>query len=86
MKVIKYQTLNQYNVGTEESPDWKEGFGESILGYNEANLKLAEQEAYDGVYIIEDVEETSEPSKLDRLESQIAYLAMMTGFMEVLEV
>lgn len=54
MKVIKYQVLDRYNIGTDENPDWKEGLGECVMGYNEANLKLAEQDAYNGEYTIED--------------------------------
>ena len=78
MKVIKYQTLNRYNAGTNESPDWHEGLGECVMGYNEANLKLAQQEAYNGMYTIEDAEE-AQPSRMDAVEAQAAYTAMMTG-------
>lgn len=55
MKVIKYQKMSRYNVGTDENPDWREGLGMCIMGYNEANLKLAKQEAYNGEYTIEEI-------------------------------
>lgn len=86
MKIIKYQTLNRYNVGTDEASDWREGVGECIIGYNEANLELAKQEAYNGKFTIEELEIVYEPTQLDRVESQVAYLAMMTGYTDILEV
>lgn len=78
MKIIKYKTLNRYNVGTDENPDWREGIGECILGYNEANLKLAQKEAYNGAYSIEEMEEDNTPTQLDIIEAQVTYTAMMT--------
>lgn len=54
MKVIKYQKMSRYNVGTDENPDWREGLGECIMGYNKANMELAQREAYNGEYTIED--------------------------------
>lgn len=78
MKVIKFQTLNRYNVGTEENPDWREGLGECVMGYNEANLKLAQQEAYNGAYTIEELDDSPRPSRMDTVEAQLTYTAMMT--------
>lgn len=44
-------------------------------------------EAYDGKYVVEDIENPPvEPTKIEILESQIAYLAMMTNNEEILEV
>ena len=78
MKVIKYQTLNRYNAGTDDAPDWQEGLGVCIMGYNEANMKLAQQEALNGVYTIEEADTAAEPSRMDAVEAQAAYTAMMT--------
>ena len=78
MKVIKYQKLSRYNLGTEETPDWREGMGEVIMGFNGANQQLAEQEAYNGEYTIEEVLAMAEPSRMDAVEAQATYTAMMT--------
>jgi hypothetical protein len=55
----------------------------------EEKEEIAKAEAYNGEYIIEDdgqPDPTSEPTQLDCLEAQIAYLAMMTGNKDILEV
>lgn len=58
------------------------------MGWNEANEEIAKKEAYNGEYTIEDdgIEEITTPTQLDRIESQVAYLAMMTGNSDILEV
>ena len=58
------------------------------MDYSENNIAIVEVEAYNGEYTIEDngIETVSEPTQLDRIESQIAYLAMMTGNSDILEV
>lgn len=56
--------------------------------YTEADVEIAKAESYDGEYTIEDdgIEEIIVPTQLDRIESQVAYLAMMTGNTDILEV
>jgi hypothetical protein len=51
-----------------------------------ANVEIAKKEAYNSEYTIEDdgVEEVVTPTQLDYVESQVAYLAMMTGYSEIL--
>lgn len=59
------------------------------MGWNEINEEIAKREAYNGEYeIIDDgqPDPSTEPSQLDRVESQIAYLAIITGNEEILEV
>lgn len=75
MQVIKYNLLqgNDEN-GTEIL------LGVSI-GYSESNLAIAQREAHNGEYTIEDdgqPEVTEEPTQLDRVEAQVTYTAMMT--------
>lgn len=50
------------------------------------NIEIAKKEAYNYEYTIEDdgIEEVVTPTQLDRVESQITYLAMMTGYSEIL--
>jgi hypothetical protein len=80
MKMIKYKLAT-------ERPDKTLYFADVALGWNEANEEIAKREAYKGEYEIYDdgIEEVYEPTQLDRVESQVAYLAMMTGNTEILE-
>ena len=89
-KVIKYKFLScEVNHGTDENPDIEQIFLDVSMGWNEANEEIAKGEAYNGEYEIYDdgqPDPDSIPSQLDRVESQMAYLAMMTGYSEILEV
>lgn len=94
MKIIKYKFLScEINHGTEDNPDIEQVFLYPEIHCEtkemlDANLPIIEKEAYNGEYVIEDdgIEEIVEPTQLDRVESQVAYLAMMTGYEEILEV
>lgn len=93
-KIIKYKFVSaEINRGTEEEPEIEQ----VILGASlncktqidyDANYSIAEMEAIEGTIEIsgefDDI--TLEPTQLDRIESQVAYLAMMTGNEEILEV
>lgn len=80
MKVIKYNLCTRVNHGTYDTPIWEDILTSVTIGWNEANEEIAKCEAYNGEYTIEDdgIEETSEPSQLDKIEAQIIYTAMMT--------
>lgn len=56
MKWIKYQIVcNTVNTGTEEEPNYEDVLIDKKVGYSEANLTIAQNEAYNGEYeIIED--------------------------------
>lgn len=73
MKYIKYRIPAGREPGTEPV------YYEKILDWSEGNEQIAGQEACDGVYVIEedDAEEPA-PTRLDILEAQVAYTAMMT--------
>ena len=89
MKRIKYDFLSyEVNYGTEENPDIKKFFIHKDFLYSNEAFEAANREAYEGKYEIYDdgVEEISEPTQLDRMESQIAYLAIMAERSEILEV
>lgn len=87
-KIIKYNHCTRVNHGTEEEPKIVEILSPVTMGWNEANEQIAKREAYNGEYTIEDdgIEEVVEPTQLDRIEAQVAYLAMMGGHSEILEV
>ena len=89
MKIIKYKFLScEINHGTEENPNIEQIFFVKSMDWSEANEEIAKREAYNGEYEIidEGIEEVVEPSQLDRMESQIAYLAIMAERSEILEV
>ena len=88
MKVIKYQLMTEVVNGTEVEQIFNEASIVCTADNLEANEEIAKLEAYNGEYTVEDdgIEEIQVPSQLDRIESQLAYLAMMTDNAEILEV
>ena len=90
MKKIKWVFLScEINHGTEEEPNIKQVFVPKDFPYSEEAEEAAKREAYNGEYEIYDdgqPDPADIPSQLDRIESQMAYLAMMTGYPEILEV
>lgn len=79
MKIIKYQLCTEVNRGTEQEPEIEQIFAAVSLGWSEANEKIANSEAYNGEYTIEDIpDKPQEPTQLDRVEAQATYTAMMT--------
>ena len=83
MKVIEYQYLSA--ILDDKEPF----FVGKTIPYSSKNEEIAKAESYNGEYIIEDdgqPDPIDQPSQLDRIEAQIAYLAMMTGNAEILEV
>ena len=68
MKIIKYNLIAKVNTGTEEAPVWEERKGpECSMPYSEANLALAEAEAFGEVTVEDDgqPEPTQEPTQED---------------------
>ena len=74
MKWIKYRKFIRRN------DDGTDVFLEMGAEYSEANLQIVMNElAYNGEYTVEDDGEPAEqPSKLDVIEAQVVYTAMMT--------
>lgn len=61
MKWIKYSVLqNTINTGTESAPNYENIFLEKKIGYSEANLAIAQNEAFEGKYTIEEDSESFE--------------------------
>lgn len=80
MKIIKYKIHQGKN-------DEHAIFLDVEMPWSQNAEMIAKKEAYNGEYEISDdgIEEIIKPTQLDRIESQIAYLAMMTGNSEILE-
>lgn len=79
MKIIKYQLCTEITHGTEDTPDIEQVLADVTLGWTESNEQLAQREAYNGEYTIEDDGEPEPaPSQFDRIEAQCTYTAMMT--------
>ncbi len=81
MKVIKYKLLGYttvYNIELEKE-ERVECFATVERPYSEANVEIAQSEAYNGEYTIEDDGKPyEEPSQLDVIEAQVTYTAIMT--------
>ena len=86
MKIIKYILHSTTNYGTDDAPLSKDVFTNITRGWSQENEEIAKHEAYNGEYTIEDDGVAEEPTQFERIESQVAYLAMMTGCPEILEV
>ena len=54
MKKIKYKICTHVNHSTEENPQIEEIFYPVEIPYSEANEAIAQKEAYNGEYTIED--------------------------------
>lgn len=74
MRIIRYNLLHK-------TPGGSGILLPKELPYTEENIAIAEDEAYNGEYFIEDdgVEEVTTPSQLDIIEAQVTYTAMMTN-------
>ena len=81
-KVISYKFLScEVNHGTEEEPNIEQIFSVKSMYWSEANEEIAKKEAHNGEYTIEDdghPDPADVPSKLDAIEAQVTYTAIMT--------
>lgn len=71
MKWIKYNFLVTVNHGDDENPKLEEILTEKFIGYDENNLVIAQKEACDGEYTVEDdgIEENTKPNLDDRVQA-----------------
>lgn len=58
MKVIKYQLLTLVNLGSDTEPDWQETLTAVEMDWCQANEQIARKEAAEGIYHIEEREDT----------------------------
>ena len=79
MQIVVYERRTTVNVGSEEQPVFQENRQEITLPYTPEHVELAKAEAWNGVYTVEDRPQPPKPlSRLDIIEAQISYTAMMT--------
>ena len=80
MKRIKYKVSTEFNIGTEEEPQYKTFFADRYMfPVTHENIEAVKAIAYNGEYTIEDDGEPEPaPTQLDRIEAQTTYTAMMT--------
>ena len=80
-KSIKYQYLAaEVNLGTEDSPKIKQIYSEKTIAWSAENEAIAKAEAKDGLYTVEDDGTPAPaPDRLDQIDAQVTYTAMMTG-------
>ena len=78
-KVLKYKFLaGKVNHGTEENPDIEQIFLNKSISWSETNEEIAKQEAYNGEYVIGEVDEPeAEPTEAERIAELEEALAML---------
>ena len=80
MKIIKYNLVTRVNLGSDENPQWEEVLNEVSMPWNEANETIAKAEAHGGRYTVtDDGTPAPAPDRLDQIDAQVTYTAMMTG-------
>ena len=80
MKKIRYKILSYHQVFNEKTgqADKLERYVTVTANDTEAERQIAAIKAYDGAYESFDDGQTEVPSRLDALEAQVAYTAVMT--------
>lgn len=80
MKWIKYKFCPLDSLADNDESNIGNILIEKMIGYSDSNILIAEKEAYNSEYSIEDdgIEKIVEPTQLDIIEAQVAYTAMMT--------
>lgn len=53
-KAIKYNLCTKVNHGTEETPQWGDVLSQVVMGWTDINEEIAQREAYNGEYTIEE--------------------------------
>ena len=79
--IIKYKLQPRVTPETENNPIDEKKLPQIVMGWNEMNENIAKKEAYKGEYTIEDdgqPDPSDLPTRLDTIEAQVAYTAMMT--------
>ena len=75
-KVILYQLCTPVNHGTQEKAQWEDILFPVKLGWNEVNEEIAKREAYNGEYVLADIEreEPAQDMRLTELEEALELL------------
>ena len=81
MKIIKYFLTDKINTGTAEAPVWEETQGpECVMPYSEANMAIAQAEAYGEIAVEDDGQ--PEPSPGVSIEDRVLTLEQQIADME----
>ena len=81
MKRIKYKVSTEFNVGTEEEPQYKIFFADrAMFPVTKENIETVKAIAYNREYTIEDDGEPEpEPTEQEQLRADVDFLLAMGG-------
>ena len=81
MKRIKYKVSTEFNIGTEEEPQYKTFFADrDMFPVTKENIETVKAIAYNGEYTIEDDGEPEpEPTEQEQLRADVDFLLAMGG-------
>ena len=81
MKRIKYKVSTEFNIGTEEEPQYKTFFADrAMFPVTKENIETVKAIAYNGEYTIEDDGEPEpEPTEQEQLRADVDFLLAMGG-------
>ena len=80
MKVIKFQIMEERNIGTEDAPKIIRELAPYEMGYTEQNYETACAKAYNGEVTIEDDGQPEpEPTEQEQLRADVDFLLAMGG-------
>lgn len=81
MKRIKYQVSTEFNIGTEENPQYKTFFANRhMFPATPENIEAVKAIAYNGEYTIEDDGQPEpEPTEQEQLRADVDFLLAMGG-------
>lgn len=76
MKILKYKIMTEFDIGTEAEPNVQQILSDVSLGWSAENEAVAQREAYQGKYTVEDDGEPEpEPTAQERIEELEALVA-----------
>ena len=81
MKRIKYKVSTEFNIGTEEEPQYKTFFADRAMApATPENIEAVKAIAYNGEYTIEDDgQPETEPTEQEQLRADVDFLLAMGG-------
>ena len=81
MKRIKYKVSTEFNIGTEEEPQYKTFFADrAMFPVTKENIETVKAIAYNGEYTIEDDGQPEpEPTEQEQLRADVDFLLAMGG-------
>lgn len=71
MKIIRYTFHQKVNQGTDALPDYKDFFYPTEMPYSKDNLEIAKSEAYNGEFLICDMDVQSAPTEAEDIAAML---------------